>query len=116
MATTVETVIIELEEKLSNARLVQERFPDTEVRALPDGRIAYVSRAALAAADRVELQRQGDGFPVAVTYIQLQDGPPALRVYADHEHLHNIAPVILERFQKEDPEGYATLVRLAKSR
>ena len=116
MSTSIQSVIAELEEKLANAKLVQEQFPDTVIRQLPDGRLAFVSRAALEVADRVELQRQGDGFPVAVTYIQLQDGSPALRVYADHEHLHNIAPVILERFQREDPGGYATLVRLSKAR
>jgi hypothetical protein len=116
MASNIDTIIAELEEKLENARLVKERFPDAVAERLPDGRYAYVSKSALKVADRVELQRQGDGFPVAVTYVQLQDGPPPLRVYADHEYLHNIAPDILERLRKDNPEGYATLVLLAKTR
>ena len=108
-------VITELEEKLENARLVRERFPDAVAQRLPDGRHGYVSKAALEVADQVEFQRQGDGFPVAVTYVQLKDGPPALRVYADHTHLHDIAPNLLKRLQKAHPEGYAALVRLAKT-
>lgn len=116
MAQDIDSVIAALEERLTNARLVKETFPDAKAETLPDGRLGYVSQAALKVADRVELQRQGDGFPVAVTYVQLQDGPPALRVYADHEYLHNIAPDLLERFRKADSEAYATLVRLSKAR
>jgi len=116
MGRNADEVIAELEERLANTKRVYEKFPDAKVERLPDGRMGFTSRVALSVADRVELQHQGDGFPVAVTYVQLLDGPPTLRVYGDHEYLHQIAPDLLERFRKADPEAYATLVRLAKSR
>jgi len=108
-------VIAELEEKLENAKLVLEHFPDARAEKLPDGRLGFVSKAALEVADQVEFQQQGDGFPIAITYFQLKDGPPALRVYADHNHLHDIAPNLLKRLQKAHPGGYSALVKLAKT-
>jgi len=115
MSTSIDTFIGELEQRLKDARLVQEKFPDAKIDRLPDGRQVYLSKSALEVADRVEFIRE-DSFPSAVTYIQLQDGFPALRVYADHDHLHDIAPSLLERLRKDSPEAYAVLVRLAKTR
>jgi hypothetical protein len=115
MSTSIQGRVSELEEHLRRAKLVEEKFPDAVVQQLPNGSYSYVSKAALASADRVEFQQEGAGLPVAVTYVQLEVGPPGLRVYADHEYLHDITSNLLERFMKRHPEAYAAIVELAKT-
>lgn len=111
VSISIAEFISDTESHLAWAKAVAEKYTDTTVGHLPDGRWVFMSGAAAADATDVEFVASENGEAVYVCHCVSVGGA---KVYSDGWP-RPLAWAALEKLKKANPEAYAALVAAAKA-